>query len=352
MQEKKFEQHSDYKLFLPGKSWIFVNPSHGCPLNCSYCIEQKDNWFQNEITEIYSPTETIESLFNSPIILQDKTPLTFYNFSDPFLPKNRENLYHILKELDSNGWKNKIGLITKINPGENYLKNLSKFNSLKLAVFVSYANLNPGLESVSYETRINLMKSLKGKGIKTINYVRPLVKEWTNKRRIYRLGEQIKGNVDAIVLSGLRLTPEIMSSLNIRGLPIPPVNNYTNKERNDDLFNEATDILKNITNTPVFWHTSCAMSYVFSEPDYNGHDIREKLINKFCPFPCIDSQRKICDSRKDLTEDSYLEKILERTGKNIQFEREGNVITLSGPTLNREDISFVRHIIPEFVRKK
>lgn len=352
MIEKKFKQHSDYELFLPGKSWVFVNPSHGCPLKCSYCIEQKDNWFQDKVTHLYSPTQTIERMVKSPLIIKDKSPLTFYNFSDPFLPQNKKRLMPILEELNGSGWNNKIGLISKINPGRKYLSKLSKLENLKIGVFVSYANLNPGLESISYESRVKLMNESRDAGLKTINYARPLVKEWTNLDRIYELGRQIKGKVDAVSLSGLRLTPEIIESLKIRGLPIPNVKSYTNKERDDNLFEKATQILREEAEVPVFWHTSCAMSYVHNEPDYNSHDIREKIKKDSCEFPCVKSQREICNSRKGNSSNKELEEIIERMGKNVSMERSGEVITLSGPTLTREDVSFARHVLPEFVKKK
>jgi len=352
MSQKKFEQHSDYELFLPGKSWLFANPSHGCPLECSYCIEKKDSWFQNKITHLYSSEQTIEEILKSPKVMKDKSPLTFYNFSDPFLPGNKEGLISILEKLDSFGWENKVGLISKVNPGGKYLEKLSNLNNLKIGIFVSYANLNPGLEKVSSESRIELMKDSKNKGLKTIAYVRPLVRKWITTDRIYELGDQISGKIDAIALSGIRLTPEIIEALKDKDLPIPEVETYVNKKRDNDLFWETTKILREKTNVPVFWHTSCAMSYVFNTPDYNSHDIREKIKKEECGFPCIDVQREICDSRKTNSSDQEVKDIINRLGKDISFEREGQKIILGGSELTREDVSFVRQILPEFVMKK
>jgi len=348
---KSFQHNTDYDLITPGKSWIFVNPTTGCPLKCAYCVEQKDSWFDSDLTIRHSPPETMEKILNSPMIIKDKSPLTFYNFSDPFLPKNKEGLLSILAELDREEWKNKVGLISKIHPGEDYLDRLGGFKNLKIGLFVSYANLVPGLESVSYERRVRLMENSKEKGIKVVDYVRPLVKEWTNEKRLIDLATQIKGKVDAVSLSGVRLTLEIVDSLKIRGIEIPEIKTYTNKQRDDELSLLATSIIGDITKVPVFWHTSCAMSYLSKEPDYNSHDIREKRKKGVCGFPCIDSQRSICSSREDSTSEEELEKILSRLGKEVSYKREENTILLSGMQLNKEDVSFVRHIVPEFVAK-
>ena len=293
---KSFQYNTDYKLIMPGKSWIFVNPTTGCPLKCAYCVEQKDSWFGRKLTEIYSPSETMEKVLDSPLIIKDKSPLAFYNFSDPFLPENKEGLLAILNELNKGGWKNKVGLISKIHPGENYLNELNKFENLKIGLFVSYANLIPRLESVSYKQRVKLMKDAKVKGIKVVDYVRPLVKEWTNEERLINLAYQIKGKVDAVSLSGIRLTPEIVESLKIRDIKIPEIKTYTNKQRDDELSSLATQIIGDIAQIPVFWHTSCAMSYLFEEPDYNSHDIREKRKKDVCEIgrACVGKE---CRSR-------------------------------------------------------
>lgn len=348
---KSFQHNTDYKLIMPGKSWIFVNPTTGCPLKCAYCVEQKDSWFNGDLTQIYSPSETMEKVLDSPLVLKDKSPLIFYNFSDPFLPKNREGLLAILGELDREGWKNKIGLISKIHPGVDYLDELNKLENLKIGLFVSYTNLIPGLESVSYEQRVKLMEDAKERGIKVVDYVRPLVREWIDEERLTNLASQIKGKADAASLSGIRLTPEIVESLKIRGIKIPEIKTYTNKQRDDELSSLATQIIGDVAQIPVFWHTSCAMSYLFEEPDYNSHDIREKRKKDNCGFPCIDSQRDICDSRECNTDKEELEKILDRLGKEVRYRRDGKTFLLSGGQLNKEDISFVRHVVPEFVIK-
>ena len=347
----KFEYHQDYDLIIPGKSWIFINPTIGCPLECAYCVEQKDSWFEKKLKKIYNSSETIENIFDSPLILKDKTPLTFYNFSDPFLPKNKEGLMTILEELDKENWNNKVGLISKIHPGKEYLKRIKKIQNLKIGLFVSYSNLIQGLESISYEQRIILMKDAKNQGIKVVDYVRPLVKEWVSHENLSNLAHQIKGNVDAVSLSGIRLTPEIVESLRIKGIQIPEIKTYTNKQRDNNLSLITTEIIKNIAQVPVFWHTSCAMSYLFEEPDYNSHDIRERRKKDTCSFPCVDYQRNICDSRPTKTSDKEIQNIIERLGKKIFYRRENETILLSGPQLNKEDISFVRHVLPEFVMK-
>jgi len=352
MAKKEYLHHSDYELITPGKSWIFVNPSTGCPLRCAYCIEQKDSWFEGSVSQLYTPEETLDKISESPLVVKDKSPLTFYNYSDLFLPQNREGLFSILEEFDRQGWRNKVGLITKLHPGEENLKRLSSLENIKLGLFVSYANLLPGLEAVSYENRIKLMEDAHNLGIPTVDYVRPLVEEWVTDEGLEKLAYDIKGKVDAVSLSGMRMTPEIVEALKLRGVVVPEIKSYTNKQRDYSLSERATDLITGISEVPVFWHTSCAMSYLHHEADYNSHDIREKRKKDSCGFPCIEEQRKRCNDRETVSEDTEISKLLGRLGKNISFKRDGQTILLSGDQLNREDVSFVRHLVPEFVVKE
>ena len=350
-QEKKFEHHTDYDLLMAGKSWIFANPTTGCTLDCSYCVEQKDSWFKKEITPIYTADESIEQIKNSPLVLKDKTPLTFYNFSDPFLKANKGDLMKILEALDEDGWTNKVGLISKVHPSVDYLGQLSELKNLKTGLFVSYANLKRGVEKAPAQPRIDMMRDAKYLGIPTVAYARPLVSEWTSEGRLVELAHQIKGNTDAVVLSGLRLTKEIVDSLKAHNVEVPKLKTFTNKEKDKGLFNKATKIISDIAEVPVFWHTSCAMSYLHGEPDYNSHDIREQLTKDSCEFPCVESQRGVCSSRELGTSDEELENIVDRLGKGLKYRRDGNTIYLNGGDVNLEDVSFVRHVVPEFVKK-
>ncbi|MHA1381958.1 MAG: hypothetical protein ACTSRG_26605 [Candidatus Helarchaeota archaeon] len=348
----EFEYSIDYSLFSIGKSWVFINPSHGCNLGCAYCIEQKDRWFRKKITNEFSVDETLDEIIGSPFILRDKSPLSFFNYSDPFLKENRNSLMEILYSLDEKGWTNKVGLISKVHPGKDYLKNLSRLRNLKIGLFVSYANLPKGIEKVSKKNRVALIRDAKEEEIPVVDYLRPLISAWTSREMIYELSQQVGKFVDAFCLSGMRFTPEVVTEIKRRNLPIPKIKNYINKQKERDLFDETAKIINSVVDTPVFMHTSCAMSYLFKEPDYNSHDIREKRTKPDCEFLCIPEQRERCYSRECNTTNEEIRSFLSRLNKKIKFYREGNIIFLKEGGLLKEDVSFLRHIIPEFVIKR
>jgi DNA repair photolyase len=347
-EDERFKHSLDYELITPGKSWMFVNPSHGCPIGCGYCVEQKDDWFQGKITQVYTGEQTISAMKRSPLIIKDRSPLTFFNYSDPMLPSNYDNLIGILETLDRDGWRNKVGLITKFHPGHKKIKRLGDLKNLNIAMFVSYSNFIKGLEPENLD-RVGLMRTAHELGIKTIGYVRPVVEEWIPLRNVEELSHQTGEYVNAYVLSGIRLTREIESALIQRGLPVPHVKNRTNKHNDGKFMNAVMKIIRDITGKPVFQHTSCGMSYLFREPDYNSHDIREKSAHGSCPFMCVPQQEKRCHDRKCKTTDEEIQGLIDLLGKNISFERHGSVIELKGDC-GKKDVSFIRHLVPEFVK--
>lgn len=348
---EKFKYSMDYELITLGKSWVFVNPSRGCPLGCGYCVEQKDNWFEFRVEELYNDEETLFHMYSSPLILKHRSPLTLFNYSDPLLSRNYKTLISILESLDGNGWTNKVGLISKFKPDDEKLERLASLKNLKLALYVSYSNFIDGIENKKLDNRPDLMKRAKEFGIPVIGYVRPLVREWLPIKNVLELADQTGEFVDGYVLSGMRLTDEIEETLTKNNIIVPKVPTRAGKKLDKEFASKVKYALRKKTDKPVFYHTSCAMSYLYGEPDYNSHDIREKLKFDECSFPCPIEQKDICYSRECKTSDGEIKGLIGRTGKDISFERDGNVIKLIGDNISQEDVSFLRHIIPEFVKK-
>ena len=94
-----YEFSREFKLITQLKSWMAINPSYGCFWDCAYCIQHKDTFFNQgdykKVNNVSNIEEVIGEIMSSSRITS-KTPLTFYNYSDPFLPQNCSNLSKIL----------------------------------------------------------------------------------------------------------------------------------------------------------------------------------------------------------------------------------------------------------------
>jgi len=346
---EKYQYSNEFHLAIQLKSWMAINPSIGCLWNCAYCIQHKDTFFNNlgpgKIKKIYSPKETISELLKNSRITS-KTPLTFYNFSDPFLPHNTKDLKTILLELDNKKFQNIVGFITKTLPDIETLEVIAGLNYLRPLVLVSYAGYqNKQLESAPIGQRINLLEELKKRGIPTLQYLRPIAREWLETDHFKKTRDSVKGLIDGVVMSGIRITPEIAKNIQSRGLQVPKVNNYLNKFFPKEIQEEIIEAYRDIS--PVYRYTSCGVSAIFGLPDYNAHlgFFRETQNSQFyqCPLPCNNKQKGICSSCKNPSQ-SEVRGLLNKIGlEETKFKiKPSGMISIDRET-NKEDLTFLRH---------
>lgn len=356
VRKDEYSFSSALKLSTQLKSWMAINPSFGCVWDCAYCIQHKDAFFgQSEYRRIHRLThanglpitveDVVSEIMSSPRITS-KTPLTFYNYSDPFLPQNCSSLSKILVTLDKRKFTNIVGLITRTYVDEDTLDTIASLQNLRPIMLVTYAGYqNRKLEGAPESMRIKLIKEAKSRNIPVLLYLRPLAKEWLEENQLERVRDFTGNLVDGVIMSGIRLTPEIMSRIESRGLCIPKVVNYKNKFFPIDIQEEIIEIYKGIT--PVYRYTSCGVSASLKLPDYNAHmgfftDTQETEY-KQCPLPCRKGQSGICAKKRGIKE-SEVKELLERINKgHINFSIKTNNRILLENDLPKEDLTFLRH---------
>lgn len=349
--KEKYEQSFEYSLGTQLKSWYSLNPSFGCFWDCAYCIQHKDQYYNEsdykKINKVFEWEDVVQEVMSNPRITS-KTPLTFYNFSDPFLPQNTTDLRSILLELENRNFKNPVGLITRTFVDKETLNTISNLKSLKPVVFVSYAGYtNPNIEKAPSHLRIRLMKELKNRGIPTVLYLRPLVQEWMEKDQMKRVYEETKDSIDSVVMSGIRMTPEIISKVKDKGLVVPYTKNYIHKFFPESLDKEVVDTFKDV---PVFRYTSCGVSAILGIPDYNSHNgyfvYKGKGKDDKCELPCTKSQREICSCATDKIDESVLpvaKSLLSKIGYNdINICLENKALILD-KEISQFDTTYLRH---------
>ena len=350
-----YRYSSDFQLATQMKSWMAINPAWGCVWDCVYCIQHKDQFFDtsnyrkiNKIKirgEPITNEEIISEIMVNPRITST-TPLIFYNFSDPFLPQNTKDLGEILTMLDKRKFTNIVGLITRTFADVDTMDIIAGLKYVKPLVVVSYSGYtNPLVERGPLTKRIELLKELKDRNIPTIQYLRPMVKEWIEKDQLKRTRDVIGNLVKGVVMSGIRLTPEIINKIEGRQLSVPKVPNFTNKFFPKDLQEEILDLYK--SGPPVFRYTSCAVSSIFGVPDYNAHlgFFRETQKNKFskCPLPCRECQKEKCEKFNEV-DNHKIRSLLDRIGcqdTNFKMSPFGSIIL--DKELKKPDLTFLRH---------
>lgn len=286
------------------KSWLSINTAVGCYRGCVYCNKDFYN-IGDKKESLLTPSELVKNLESDWRFYRDKTPLSVNSRGiDPFNVHVAEETIEVLDILSKKGLKNVVGLITRGPISENNMAALSRLSrSLNLVVLFTYSGLPKSYEptSHSWEKNTNTLNRLSDSGIKTIFYLRPIIAGVNDKEdvliRLFRLAEKYS---DAIVRESLRPNFTITPKIEALGVKVP-----------DEQVNDAAIGRKSLTQktretidrvyiqqgvrVPMFKKTSCAVSYLFGEPDYNAHWSKaETCCSQFCPA----SQMSRCAARK------------------------------------------------------
>ncbi|MCX6707789.1 MAG: radical SAM protein [Candidatus Woesearchaeota archaeon] len=334
-ESSKYKHSTDYNVIKHLNSWTSINPSYGCVWDCAYCVQEKDNWYvRNGIVKEFSPKRTLDAIVNDKFISKGQQPLALFNFSDPFLPQNREDLVEILQGLDKMKYHNIVGLITKTLPDKSTLKAVKNLKNLKPVVIVSYANLMPkDVERASKEKRVELIKMSSKIGIPTLVYMRPLVKEWISEKSIEEFADNVTPYADGIVISGLIYTDEIKQKLAKRRVPLPDMSPNGEKHLDYGTLETAKRVILSVKkDMPIFTSTSCGVSYVYGIPCYNGYGaLRARESGKgCCKHTCYEKQRDVCMDSYKLSGRAFKHMMEHLSIEHIDFDIRKGYVDLYG----------------------
>ena len=295
--------HTD-KLMWFFTSYLGINPSVGCYLDCGYCILDKDVANPSKVRKKDTAKYTLDRILKDNRV-KKKNPMTFFNLSDPFLKQNINDLMYILEGMDDAGQENPVVLITKLNPDRvnpkaRVLDRISQLENLKPVLMVTYANVPKKVEPASSSARIELMAKAKMLGIPVVQYARPLWEEWTPMDKIEEMAEQTANIVDSVVIGGILTTEGIKQKLARRlegsGIPVPQWGNDAGRHIAKDYRQKVIDAYHSKNpNLGVFVNSSCGISNALGIHNYMGYYWH--FANKqdgTCNMPCQSEQRELC----------------------------------------------------------
>jgi len=323
------------------KSWLSVNPIIGCPLECKYCYRHDNDIFSiKKPKQIQSDEETLNELLNHRLFLPNSTPIAIHNMAtDPFLKKPKETAFKILEELDELKYKNSTGLITKKIITKDDIAFLESLSNIDVNVLVTYSEMPKNIEPIGNEDRKKSLKNLSESKIKTVIYWRPLIKgQNTDEKRMETVLEYGENYADAFIVSGLKATPKISTFLENQGIQLEGDFNLNHKYFPEDVLNRMLELYneKEIS-TPLFRRTSCAVSYLKDNPDYNAHWSKSwKNCLETCP------QKQKCNSVPK-PEKNKVEFLLGRLGyDDMEFEIHEKYLKTES-NLTKEEKTYLRH---------
>ena len=332
------------------KNFLCLNSVVGCRNNCVYCY--KHGWdFENKFkpAKIFGVSTILKNIkkykyFHSSI------PLAIHNSAtDPFQEGVTKTTFEILDGLEKMKINNIVGLITKEYLSEEIIKRLENYKNIRLVIFITFSLLPEKFEKVINDRRIESMKNLSKSKLKKVLYYRPVISGINDSENIVQkivgLGEKY---FNCIVRSSLKVDINTIEYMAKRGIFID--SNYdiglnihdSLKQMPSETRKRADKVLVR-SKIPYFKKTSCAISYLFNEPDYNSQWVRKEI---YCSGNCPKEQQKICLRQSLKQPDSHeIERILQHLKLNAKYKIFKDRITIESKNVFYSDIKFLRIVL-------
>ena len=323
------------------KSGLSLNHVIGCSLDCSYCVRHIfNNVDMKKPCLLMSSEEAVENLVEHKFFVPNLTPLQLFNrATDPFLPSVKEETFRVLELLSQKGLKNLLLLITRCKITEDDAKKLNQFLPLKVAVLVTYSGIqDEKIEPVSSDIAIESLETAykSSRNYKVILYWRPLIGGVNDTLEHIEKASLLSNFAHATAFTGLFYRDEMKNYFEENKISIA----YTHAERRKMLPQvQEHFVLKNFYSfggVNLFRKTSCAVSFAFNLPDYNGHyGCRE--ICDICPK----GQAQLCESSWNTPAMDRVTHLLRSLSVSAKFLIKRRSIVFE--SLNEESRYFLQH---------
>lgn len=260
------------------KSGLSLNHIVGCPLDCSYCVRHLFGNFEQRVPKALCSDEmAVRSLINHIYFQKDITPIQLFNrATDPMLPKVKKHTHNVLLLLDNLGLKNNVILITRWKVTEDDCKRFNELKNIKLTIFITYSGIEdekiePVNSKIASDSLIMLFKN--SVNYKVILYWRPIIPGLNDTDEDLLKIKNLTMHAHAVVFSGLFYRDEISDYYKRNNLPELYQKTMRRKILPEYSEKKILNFFRshNSDSTPIFRKTSCGISFVHRQADYNGH---------------------------------------------------------------------------------
>ncbi len=338
-------KNNDY-VFRPvayHDSWLSIDPIIGCRLNCQYCYMRSTNWTGVRPEYLYTVTEIVEMIIAHRYFLPHETVLCFGNQTDSFLPENVDYTLEFFEALEKRGLNNPVAVVTKKRIPSRFLDRIRQLKNVRPIFCLSYSGLPRELErGVNPQENRDNFKELSKLGLRVIHFWRPLIAENGSTQVIEQVLDFVAAHAMASVYIGLKLSPMLYK--------VYDQNQYLRLA--EDLKLQCGDYLPDEIEArirtlaaakypgyPLYKHTSCAISYVLSLPDYTATVYRESICKG---SSCPEWKRRICEGARTIPTYQQVQAFLSRLGLENDFAISKLAIEISGE-ISQENYAFLLH---------
>lgn len=285
----------------------------GCTWQCGYChVHDAEVNHGDEIMKMddtprmrteHTPRAVIDALVKHPFFVPDQTVLSFGTAStEPFDPRVADKVFDLIDELQSQGFRNPLWIVTKNGVPRKVLKRMESCvqKTDKLLLSLTSGGLNASVEPLQNDRFKNAEAAAK-MGAKIILYLRPLFELWgSTPEKIREILFKAKASIGgeqftAIAPGGLRWAEGVEIALLSHGLSWPDElsKDPDTKELPDHIYEYVLGQVAEIfPGTPVVMHSSCAISTALKTADIVSTYSRKTA--ECLASTCGDEQRERC----------------------------------------------------------
>lgn len=351
-KRKAIIEDSKVKLepIVLAKNFLSINSIVGCRNNCIYCY--KHGWdIKNKCipTKIYDVSNILKNL-KKHRYFHENIPLAIHNSAtDPFQEGVVENTFEILDGLEEKEITNIVGLITKEYLSKEIITRLESYKNIRPVIFITFSFLPEKYEKVVNDRRLESMKNLSESNLKKILYYRPIISGINDSeeivQKIVELGEKY---FDCIVRSSLKLDINTIENMAKHGVHVDPrydigLNIHDSLKKMIPESRQRVDKILHTGSIPCFKKTSCALSWLFNQPDYNCQWIRERI---YCSKSCPSAQKGLCLSQSTkIPTKEQINELLNHLSLNLKYSINGNHVLVEGDNIFYSDIKYMRMVL-------
>lgn len=329
------------------KNFLCLNAIAGCRNDCIYCYKHGWDIKNKFIPQNFCRVKEILQNVKTHRYYHPNIPLAVHNSAtDPFQDGVIETTFRILDGLEKMGINNIVGLITKEYLSREIIKRIESYKKIRPIVFVTYSCLPEKYEKVINERRLETMKNLSFSKLKKVLYYRPIIKGVNDKKRIVKKIVKLGENYfDCIVRSSIKLDINTIEYMASRGVYVDPsydigLNIHNSiKEMLPETRKKVDPILAK-AEVPYFKKTSCAISYLFGEPDYNTQWVRPEY---YCSSSCPNEQKRRCvlaSQQKPMQRD--VDRLLLHLDLKAKYKIKNDAVSIQNDKIYYSDIKYLR----------
>lgn len=318
------------------KSYFSINSYIGCTINCAYCFLAPIKIVPMRPIKVIDEYKLIDKMLLNPYFETDKTVISINNRTDPFINNEvKKSTFKLLEIMDNRGLKNIVTITSKGLLTKDDAKYLDKFKNIKIVIIVTYNGIPKNIQPIDQSIQEQTMKNISScKNVKLLHQFRPIIPGINDDEKVIRsVINYAKKYCNATIYQGIRVNKFIHKRLlNRNYLYEGNFDQHKQKSREvDSVFNK---IFNEDDSYSIFDHTSCCLSYLFDDFDYNLHFLKYNC-NTSCPN--INKCKNYC-----LNLPNNIKDILKKIGIKCSYEICDGVLNIYG-SLSDEQKSYIKH---------